>query len=227
MIRLPSAVAEAGLDLSDDRARALRLAPVSRETATRLDRFVALLLRTQRHTNLVGPATVSQLWTRHIADSLQLLDLAPDARVWLDIGSGGGFPGVAIACALGDESGAAVHLIESNGKKAAFLRDVVRELRLPARVYETRIEDLVPAFTAEVITARAVAPLAKLFGYVAPLLKSGAKALLLKGQDVDAELTEAAKYWNIEADLVVSRTHAAGRIVMVRALGRRARNQWG
>jgi 16S rRNA (guanine527-N7)-methyltransferase len=76
-----------------------------------------------------------------------------------------------------------------------------------------------------VITARAVAPLAKLFGYVAPLLKSGAKALLLKGQDVDAELTEAAKYWNIEADLAVSRTDAAGRIVMVRALGRRARNQ--
>lgn len=225
MIRSRSAVAEAGLDLSDDRARALRLSPVSRETAARLDHFVALLLETQRHTNLVGPATVPELWTRHIADSLQVLDLAPDARVWLDIGSGGGFPGVAIACALADRPGAAVHLIESNGKKAAFLRRVVRELRLPARVDETRIEDFVPDFTAEVITARAVAPLSKLFGYVAPLLKSGAKALLLKGQDVDAELTEAAKYWNIEADLVVSRTHPAGRIVMVRALGRRAHNR--
>src|SRR5262249_29768211 len=92
-------------DLADDRTRALALTPVSRETLDRLDRFAACFLDTQRHTNLVGPATVPELWTRHIADSLQLLDLAPDARVWLDLGSGGGFPGLVLACALADREG--------------------------------------------------------------------------------------------------------------------------
>jgi 16S rRNA (guanine527-N7)-methyltransferase len=224
MARLHSALAEAAPDLSADRAAALALTPVSRETIARLDQFVALLLQTQRHTNLIGPASIPELWTRHIADSLQLLDLAPDARVWLDLGSGGGFPGLVIACALAGRPGAVVHLVESTGKKAAFLRHVARELHLPAHVHEQRIEDFIPGFAADVITARAVAPLVKLFGYVAPLLKTGAKALLPKGQDVEAELTEAAKYWNIEAELVASRTHPAGRIVVVRALGRRARS---
>jgi 16S rRNA (guanine527-N7)-methyltransferase len=224
MARSHDTLAEAAPDLAADRAAALRLTSVSRETLTRLDGFVELLLRTQRHTNLIGPATVPELWTRHIADSLQLLDLAPDARTWLDLGSGGGFPGLVIACAIADRPGAVAHLVDSNGKKAAFLRHVASELRLPAQVHEQRIEQFTAAVDADVITARAVAPLNKLFGYVAPLLKSGAKALLLKGQDVEAELTEAAKYWNIEADLVASRTHPAGRIVMVRALGRRARH---
>jgi 16S rRNA (guanine527-N7)-methyltransferase len=207
---------------SDDRANALNLTPVSRETAERLDRFVALLLETQRHTNLVGSGALPELWTRHVADSLQLLALAPEGRVWLDIGSGGGFPGLVIACALADQPGRVVHLIESNGKKAAFLRQVIRALSLPAQVHEQRIESLAPGIAADVITARAVAPLTKLLGYVAPLLKKGGKALLLKGQDVERELTDAAKYWTIEAELTPSRTHAAGRIVVVRALRRRA-----
>jgi 16S rRNA (guanine527-N7)-methyltransferase len=97
----------------------------------------------------------------------------------------------------------------------------VATLALPATVHHIRAEQFAPDFSADVITARAVAPLPKLFGYVAPLLKSGAKALLPKGQDVEAELTEAAKYWKIEADLVASRTNPAGRIVVVRALTRR------
>lgn len=214
--------AEAPLDLAADRAHALALTPVSRETAARLDRFVALLFETQRHTNLVGSGALPELWTRHVADSLQLLALAPEARVWLDIGSGGGFPGLVIACALADQPGGVVHLVESNGKKAAFLRQVIRTLSLPAQVHEQRIESLAPAIAADVITARAVAPLTKLLGYVAPLLKTGGKALLLKGQDVERELTDAAKYWTIEAELTPSRTHAAGRIVVVRALQRRA-----
>jgi 16S rRNA (guanine527-N7)-methyltransferase len=208
-------------DLAADRHRALALTPVSRETLARLDRFVELLLETQSHTNLIGTGTIPELWTRHIADSLQLLDLAPDARIWLDLGSGAGFPGLVIACALADRPGAAVHLVESTGKKAAFLRTVVATLALPATVHHIRAEQFAPDFSAEVVTARAVAPLPKLFAYVAPLLKSGAKALLPKGQDVEAELTEAAKYWKIEADLVASRTNPAGRIVVVRALTRR------
>jgi 16S rRNA (guanine527-N7)-methyltransferase len=221
MARSSTSSAEAPLDLAADRTRALALTPVSRETAARLDRFVALLLETQRHTNLVGSGALPELWTRHVADSLQLLALAPDARVWLDLGSGGGFPGLVIACALADQPGRAVHLVESNGKKAAFLRQVIRALSLPAEVHEQRIESL-EDIAADVITARAVAPLAKLLGYVAPLLKTGGKALLLKGQDVERELTDAAKYWTIEAELTPSRTHPAGRIVVVRALQRRA-----
>ena len=207
-------------DLAADRERALALTPVSRETLDRLDRFVALLLETQRHTNLIGPATVPQLWTRHIADSLQLLDLAPDATVWLDLGSGAGFPGLVIACALSGRPGAAVHLVESTGKKAAFLQRTAETLALPAMVHHIRVEDYSPGFAAQAVTARALAPLPKLLGYVAPLLESGAKALLPKGQDVEVELTEAAKYWKIEADLVASRTNPAGRIVVVRALRR-------
>jgi 16S rRNA (guanine527-N7)-methyltransferase len=126
-----------------------------------------------------------------------------------------------VACALAKQPGTAVHLVESTGKKADFLRGVAEALALPATVHHIRAESFSPGFAAEVITARALAPLPKPFGYVAPLLKSGAKALLPKGQDVEAELTEAAKCWNIEADMVVSRTNSAGRIVVVRALRRR------
>jgi 16S rRNA (guanine527-N7)-methyltransferase len=212
-------------DLLADRERALALTPVSRETLVRLDRFVELLLETQVHTNLIGSGTIPTLWTRHVADSLQLLDLAPAARVWLDLGSGAGFPGLVLACALADRPGTAIHLIESTGKKAAFLRNVAETLALPATVHRVRVEDFAPSVAAEVITARALAPLRALFGYVAPLLNSGAQALLPKGQDVDAELTEAAKYWKIEAELVPSRTNPAGRIVVVRALRRRTMTQ--
>jgi 16S rRNA (guanine527-N7)-methyltransferase len=210
-----------GPDLAADRDRALALTPVSRETLARLDRFVELLLETQSHTNLIGAGTIPGLWTRHVADSLQLLDLAPDARTWLDLGSGAGFPGLVIACALADRPGTAVHLVESTGKKAAFLRTVAEALALPVTVHHIRAEQFTPDFTADVVTARAVAPLPTLLGYVAPLLKSGAKALLPKGQDVEAELTEAAKYWKIDADLAASRTNPASRIVVVRALERR------
>jgi len=212
-----------GVDFAADRARALDLTPVSRETLARLDRFTRLLLQWQKTTNLIGAATIPYLWTRHIADSLQLLALAPSARVWLDLGSGGGFPGLVIACALAGERGATVHLIESNAKKAAFLREAVRELDLRAVVHGERIEhfSLPMGAHVDVITARAVAPLSVLFGYVALLLKTGAQALLLKGQDVEAELTEAAKYWTIKADLIPSKTSPEGRIVVLRGLSRR------
>ncbi len=208
-------------NLAADRAKALSLTPVSRETTERLDRFVALFLETQSHTNLVGPGTLPELWTRHISDSLQLLDLAADARIWLDLGSGGGFPGIVLACALAERAGTHVHLVESIAKKAAFLHSVGEVLALPMTVHHRRIEDFSPDFTADIITARAVARLTTLLGYVAPLLEKSAKALLPKGQDVEAELTEAAKYWNVKAELVASRTNPAGRIVVVHDISRR------
>lgn len=209
--------------LAADRAEALRLGHVSRETSARLDTFVALLLKWQKNTNLIGPSTIEIIWTRHILDSLQLLDLAPDARTWIDLGTGGGFPGVVLACALADAAGAKIHLVEKSPKKSAFLREVVRSLKLPALVHTVRIEDFIHSFSdsADVVTARALAPLPELLGYIAPFVEKGAQALLPKGQDVDAELTQASKCWNIEYTLVPSRTDPRGRIVVVRRLERR------
>src|SRR5579872_5839057 len=109
-----------------DRTAALALTPVSRETEVRLDRYVDLLWTWQAKTNLVSPATLPKLWSRHVSDSLQLLDLAPSAKTWMDLGSGGGFPGLVLACALAGSPGTMVHLVERNGKKAGFLREALR-----------------------------------------------------------------------------------------------------
>jgi len=211
-------------DSASDRARALSLTPVSRETAERLDRFVALLLTWQKTTQLIATSTVSQLWMRHIADSLQLVDLAPEARSWVDMGTGGGFPGLVIACALAETAGARVHLVESNAKKAAFLRAAAAATESPAVVHAVRMENFVESFAdaPEIVTARAVSPLSSLLGQCLPLLQRGAIGIFPKGQDVGAELTEASRYWRMTADLVLSRTDPKARIVCVRAVERRA-----
>jgi 16S rRNA (guanine527-N7)-methyltransferase len=209
--------------LAADKAAALSLAPVSRETEERLDRFVALLEEWQAKTNLVAPSTLPNLWTRHIADSLQLLPLAPSAKAWMDLGSGGGFPGVVLACALAEMSGAAVHLVERNAKKAAFLREAIRVTSAPGFVHLSDIEVIVDRFAGRIdcVTARALAPLHQLIGFAEPLVTRGAKALFLKGQDVEVELTEATKYWNIESHLHASRTGGHGWIVELDRLERR------
>lgn len=213
------------LDLSKDRAAALKLTPVPRETVTRLDNFVALLLEWQTKINLVASSTLPHLWTRHIADSLQLLSLTPNVGRWVDFGSGGGFPAIPIACALQEQYGTELHLIESNRKKATFLREAVRRLDLPAVVHAERAENYGERYTApvQVVTARALASLKVLCDLTFPLISKGAVGLFPKGQDVDAELTEAAKYWNIEAERVPSRTNQDGRIVIVRNLTPRVR----
>jgi 16S rRNA (guanine527-N7)-methyltransferase len=211
------------LDLAADRARALALTPVSRETLGRLDAFVQLLLTWQARTNLIAASTVPTIWTRHIADSLQLLAIAPDARTWVDLGSGAGFPGLVVASALPGAVGAVAHLVESNGKKAAFLREAIRVTGAPAIVHPVRIETFVESFRGPVdaVTARALAPLKALIDQSAPLLTTGALGLFPKGQDAGAELTEATKYWNMTATLIPSRTDPKGRIVVVRAPRRR------
>jgi 16S rRNA (guanine527-N7)-methyltransferase len=218
-----SAARAAAIPQASDRARALALVPVSRETADRLDRFVDLLLIWQKTINLISPATVPRLWTRHIADSLQLLDLVPNARVWIDLGSGGGFPGLVIACALASQPEAMVHLIESNTRKAAFLREGVRVTGAPAKIHAMRIEKFVDSFDGRVdaVTARALASLNLLLNQSFPLLAAGAQGVFPKGQDIGVELTRATKCWNINHTLVPSRTDPKGCIVVVHALERR------
>jgi 16S rRNA (guanine527-N7)-methyltransferase len=208
---------------ASDKAVALALTPVSRETEARLDRYVDLLVEWQAKTNLIAPSTLPQLWTRHIADSLQLLDLAPSAKSWLDFGSGGGFPGVVLACAMADHQGASVQLVERNAKKAAFLREALRVTGGAGSVILADIGDYVDSLQAPIdcVTARAVAPLHILLGYAEPLVKRGAKALFLKGQDVESELTEATKYWTIEPLLHPSRTGGHGWIVELTTIERR------
>ena len=209
--------------MDSDKTAALALTPVSRETEARLDRFVGLLLQWQAKTNLVAPSTLPHLWTRHIADSLQLLTLAPSAKIWVDLGSGGGFPGVVLACALADTSGAVVHLVERNARKAAFLREALRVAGARGVVHGKRIEDIVDSLAGPIdcVTARALAPLHELVGFAEPLVRRGAKAFFLKGQDVGAELTEATKYWKIEPILHSSLTGGQGWIVELDSIARR------
>src|SRR4030088_2463309 len=209
--------------LAADKAAALALTPVSRETEARLDRYVELLFEWQAKTTLVAPSTLPNLWTRHISDSLQLLTLAPSARIWVDLGSGGGFPGIVLACVLAERQGSMVHLVERNAKKAAFLREALRVTNSRGTVHLSDIEDSVERIKGAVdcVTARAVAPLHQLIGFAEPLVKRGATALFLKGQDVEAELTEATKYWNISPNLHSSRTGGQGWIVELDRIERR------
>ena len=207
-------------DLSADKARALALFPVSRETQNRLELLVETLLRWQNRLNLIANSTVGEVWTRHVADSLQLLPLAPKARTWIDLGAGGGFPGMVVACALADEAGTRVHLVESNGKKAAFLREAVRATGAPAVVHAIRAEKFGEscAEPIDAVTARALAPLKTLCDQAFPFISRGAIGLFPKGQDIDVELTEAAKYWRLEASKVPSKTSPEGSIDLIRGL---------
>lgn len=201
---------------NDDRARALALYPVSHETVLRLDRYVDLLRRWQKIKNLVGPKTLDEIWTRHVVDSLQLIEHGRGARVWCDLGSGAGLPGIVLGVALADTPGARVHCVESNGRKAAFLREAARQLKLPVIVHDRRIEDVVAGLEhVEIVTARALAPLADLMDMAGILLKRGATGLFLKGQDIERELTQASKSWTFTASVMPSVTDPGGRIVRV------------
>jgi 16S rRNA (guanine527-N7)-methyltransferase len=205
---------------SRDREKALSLLDVSRETLADFDALVQLLTRWQAVKNLVGPATLPEVWTRHIADSAQLVGLAPGALRWLDLGSGAGFPGLVIAAMLKGREGAHVTLVEANGRKCAFLREAVRTLKLPAAVVNARIEDAVPSIASpvDVVTARALAPLTTLLGWSEKLLTTGSLGLFPKGQDVEAELTESAKCWRIQTSIAASITNPEAGIVIVHSL---------
>jgi 16S rRNA (guanine527-N7)-methyltransferase len=183
-----------------------------------LDRFRELLAEWNEKMNLVGPATLEVFWNRHAWDSAQLLKLAPEALVWSDLGAGAGLPGLVLAILGKGRPGFHVHLVESMAKRCRFLTEVAQQLELPATVHNARAENL--QLAVDIVTARACAPLSRLLGYARPHLKTGALGLFLKGQDVAAELEEAAKSWELEADTIPSLSDPRGQIVRVRRLGR-------
>jgi 16S rRNA (guanine527-N7)-methyltransferase len=184
-----------------------------------LDRFRALLAEWNEKMNLFGPATLEVFWNRHAWDSAQLLKLAPpEALVWADLGAGAGLPGLVLAILGKGRPGFHIHLVESMAKRCRFLTEVVQALDLPATVHNERAENL--QLAVDIVTARACAPLARLLGYARPYLKTGALGLFLKGQDVAAELEEASRSWELEADTIPSLSDPRGQIVRVRRLGR-------
>ena len=168
--------------------------------------------------NLVGPDSLPDVWNRHIFDSAQLLDLAPDAATWADLGAGAGFPGLVLAILLKDQADSHVWLIDSLGKRCRFLQEVVKALSLRATVVNGRAEE--QWIKADVVTARALAPMDRLLGYAQPYLQRGAQGLFLKGEKAEAELIAARKVWQFDSDLSVSRSDPRGRIVSVRSLRR-------
>lgn len=195
-----------------------RVTGVGADALFRLSLYLALLEKWQRRINLVGASTLADPWRRHMLDAAQLLPLLPAAdpdrpRHIADLGSGAGFPGLVLAI-LG---GGAVTLVESDARKSAFLREAIRATEAPAHVATTRIEAL-PPLAADVVTARACAPLPRLAAHVARHLAPDGTALLLKGAEAAAELTQAGKTWMMTASLMPSQSDPSGHVIKLTAL---------
>jgi 16S rRNA (guanine527-N7)-methyltransferase len=193
---------------------------VSRESWQRIEVFVALLLQWQSRINLISPATIPQIWERHVIDSLQLLPLMPpDTDAIADLGSGSGFPALPLAIA----SGKYFHLYESNHKKAAFLREALRVTSTRGEVHPERLtgeHPIKPAANINLVTARALAPLTELLKLAQPFMKNGAQALFMKGQDIEQELTQTQKYWRIQCTKHASLTDSQAIILAVQEASR-------
>lgn len=196
---------------------------VSRETIDRLGRYHALLQRWQARINLVGAATLPFAWRRHFLDSAQLYPLIPEtAHVLVDLGSGAGFPGLVLAILLdAARRDVAVHLIESDGRKSAFLTEVVRETGLGPRVqiHVARAESLAKRLPpANLVTARALAPLTKLLGLARPFLAPDGLCLFLKGANADEEIAAAERDWAFQVEARASLTEPGAAVLVVRGI---------
>jgi 16S rRNA (guanine527-N7)-methyltransferase len=188
---------------------------VSRESLERLEDYVALLLDWQKRINLIGESTAGRVWSRHIADALQIVPLLPPStRSIADLGSGAGIPGVVLAIATGLH----VHLYESSGKKAAFLREAIRLTAAPATVVQGRIETQAQdprRPQVDAVVARALAKLPMLLDYAAPFLATGARGYFLKGQEIDAELAMATQHWKLRYKKHQSATDSRGVVLEI------------
>jgi 16S rRNA (guanine527-N7)-methyltransferase len=192
------------------------LASLPEETLRRLEIYANLLEKWQRVLNLVGKASLDDLWVRHFADSLQVSQAVPEARRWLDLGSGAGFPGLVTAIKYADEPGALVHLVEANQRKCAFMQNVIRETSAPAIVHCGRLEKILPGLDEQIeaVSARALAPLEALLRYAEKFIDQGAVGVFSKGKHFGTELTDSAagKYL---ITTMVSQTCPAARLVLV------------
>jgi 16S rRNA (guanine527-N7)-methyltransferase len=183
-----------------------------------LERLSEMLADWNGRMNLVSAASLADFWPRHVFDSAQLQALAPDARTWVDIGAGAGFPGLVLAILLKGRADAKVHLVESLAKKCRFLEAVSEALTLPVEVHNARAESL--SIKADVVTARAVAPLTKLLAFAQPYLARGAVGLFPKGQSAEAEIAEARTAWRFTCNIIPSQSDPSGRILRVEGLAR-------
>lgn len=202
-------------------ADVVRLTGITPDALALVEHHLRLLHEWRERINLIGPGEGRHLWRRHVLDSLQLLDLfGKHDRTVADLGTGAGFPGVLLACALHGGAGVEVALFEKSVRKAEFLEAAIAALGVPARVVNSRIEDYSgPKF--DVVTARALAPLPKLLGYADQLLKPSGKALLLKGREAMAELTLSRESWTFTVSDRASVSSSEGRVLTITSLGRR------
>jgi 16S rRNA (guanine527-N7)-methyltransferase len=200
---------------------AIRLTGVSRETLERVRSYLAVLDQWRERINLIGPGEGRHLWRRHVLDSLQLIEqISSEDLSVADLGSGAGFPGLVIACALAERPGASVTLVEKSPRKSEFLEAAIAAQGLPARVLNVRIEDP-PRQKFDLVTARALAPLPKLLGYAHGWLKPSGKALLMKGRDVAAEVAEAREAWTFEMSDRASLSSPEGRVLGISSIAPR------
>jgi 16S rRNA (guanine527-N7)-methyltransferase len=190
----------------------------SRETILLLDCYVKELLHWQKTQNLISPHTISDVWTRHIVDSLQICTLKSfEDNVWLDMGTGAGLPGLVIAIALRSQSTFHMHLVESHKRKCSFLQAITTQLKLPVTIHSDRIEKVLPQFkhAPDVITARALCSLKTLLDYVDLCRCKPKKLLFMKGKTVQDEILEAKKHWGFAYEMISSQTDADGCIVSI------------
>jgi len=215
--------------LRRDREDALPGLDVSRETLMRLDAYVDLLVKWQSALNLIAPSTLPAIWSRHVLDSAQIAEIGAAHRSWADLGSGAGFPGLVVALLLDDprirqnRAPGVVHLVESDQRKASFLREAIRVTKAGAIVHACRVEEARGRLAGRVtaVTARALAPLRELLLLAEPLLTTRADGFFPKGQALDSELELAATHFLFDSQIVPSRTSKEGRVLVVSNLRRR------
>lgn len=195
---------------------------VSCETMARLDTYVALLQKWSKAINLLGPVETGHLWDRHVADCGQLIaHVPPDARTWLDVGSGAGLPGLVVAIQAAERfPDLSVTLLEADRRKAAFLREAGRQTMTPVTVVSERTEDVAPR-PYDVVSARAFAPLRRLLRHVSLVAPQAGTLLLMKGRNVENEIDDALQEWEIEASSLPSLTDPDGRILRISRFAQR------
>lgn len=191
---------------------------VSRETIDQLKIYVSLLAQWQMRINLVANTTLPEVWQRHVADSAQLVALTPGAQTWLDLGSGGGFPGLVVAIML-REAGTRVTLVESDRRKSAFLAEVARQTGITVEIHTVRIEQIATQGMlgpVDVVSARALAPLVRLISLSLPFFRDDTVGVFPKGRGAETEIEDARAAWAFDVETVPSLTEKAARIVLVR-----------